>query len=235
MRNLISIRLVLSILGLTMMLAPVAADAAIHSHSQEIVVMEPSDLPDQAQLPGNSFFLHPDDAGSTYLYIEQQQGARLSVFDVTDPARIRAISSTPLNVPGAFDFVRPLDGRAELIRFRDGKGVAVLDLHKADKPTFHMVGTLANLGVTQPLGETGLLAVDEPYEYVRAIPRDFQVVDISTPSDPKLLATVKQVKHRVVNDETGTTFLLGSDGLTVVRRLSVEADYKVHQMQMQGN
>jgi hypothetical protein len=60
------------------------------------------------------------------------------------------------------------------------------------------------------------------------------VVDIAA-SDPTQLATVNDVKHRVTNDDTGTTFLLGSIGLTVVRRLDVESDYKVHQMQMQGN
>jgi hypothetical protein len=39
----------------------------------------------------------------------------------------------------------------------------------------------------------------------------------------------------VANDDTGTTFLLGRDGLTVVRRLSVENDYKEQQLQTQGN
>ncbi|WP_158792827.1 hypothetical protein [Granulicella sp. L60] len=233
--NIISHRFILKILGLAILMTPVVVEAEIHSTSKEIVVMDPHDLPEQAKLPGNSLFLHSDDAGSTYLFVEQQQGARLSVFDVTDPARIKMVSTTALNVSGAFDFIRPLDGRAELVRFRDGKGVAVLDLHKPSKPALHMVDALADLGLTQPLGESGFLAVNEPYDYVRATPRDFQVVDISIPSDPKLLATVKQVKHRVVNEDTGTTFLLGSDGLTVVRRLSVEYDYKVRQMQMQGN
>ena len=60
------------------------------------------------------------------------------------------------------------------------------------------------------------------------------MVDIAA-SHPTQLATVKDVKHRVTNDETGTTFLLGGNGLTVVRRLSIENDYKVHQIQMQGN
>ena len=90
-------------------------------------------------------------------------------------------------------------------------------------------------GQTQPLGETGFLGVDEPYNHVRATPRDDQVVDISTPSDPVLLITVKQVKHQVANSDMGTTFLLGSDGLTVVRRISVENDYATHQQQMSGN
>jgi hypothetical protein len=61
------------------------------------------------------------------------------------------------------------------------------------------------------------------------------VIDISSPSDPLLLTTVKEVKHQVVNGDTGTTFLLGRDGLTVVRRLSVESDYKVHLMQLSHN
>lgn len=49
--------------------------------------------------------------------------------------------------------------------------------------------------------------------------------------NPTLLTTVKQVKHRVVKDDTGTTFLLGSDGLTMIRRASVEADNRAAQEQ----
>ncbi len=215
--------------------APLTSHAELRSKSGELVVVEPHSLPEAAQLGGNSFFLHADDAGSTYLYVEQQQGARLTVFDVTDPSRIKTVSSTPLSVAGPFDFARPLDGRAELIRFRDGKGVGVLDLQKVSKPTVRMVSALLVPGQTEPLGESGFLAVNEPYNYVQAMPRDYQVVDISTPSDPTLLTIVKQVKHRVVNNDTGTTFLLGSNGLTVVRRISVENDYKAHMQQMNGN
>jgi hypothetical protein len=47
---------------------------------------------------------------------------------------------------------------------------------------------------------------------------------VAPASVPTQLATVKDVKHRVTNDETGTTFLLGSDGLTAVRRLPVEEE-----------
>jgi len=84
--------------------------------------------------------------------------------------------------------------------------------------------------------ETAFLMVNEPYNpFVRAVPRDYQVIDISVPSDPLVLATVKQVKHKVVNSTTGTTFLLGSEGLTVIRRTSVENDYKVHLMQQSSN
>ncbi len=229
------IRIATAALAFTALAAPFTIQAQIRSRSGEIVVMEPSSLPEAAQLGGNSFFLHTTDGGSFYLYVEQQSGARLTVFDVTDPAHIKTVSSTPLTVSGPFDFVRPLDGRAELVRFRDGKGVGVLDLSKANHPSLRMVSALMDPGQTQSLGETGFLGVNEPYNYVRAMPRDYQVVDISTPSDPVLLTTVKQVKHQVANSDMGTTFLLGGDGLTVVRRISVENDYATHQQQMSGN
>ncbi len=224
-----------AVLGAMTLLAPLTGYAQLRSKSGEIVVMEPRNLPEEAQAGGNSFFLHADDSGSTYLYVEQLQGTRLSVFDVTDPGRVKTVVSMPLTVSGPFDFVRPLDGKAELIRFRDGAGVGVLDLAKVKKPTIRIVSALVDPGQTEPLGETGFLGVNEPYNYVRAVPRDYQVVDISTPADPALLTTVKLVKHRVVNGDTGTTFLLGSEGLTVVRRISVENDYKTHQIQLSGN
>ena len=221
--------------ALTGLLMAMPIHAEVRSKSHELIVMEPHDLPEQAQTPGNSFFLYQDDNFNTYLYVEQQQGAKLSVFDVTDPAKIKLVSSTALAVPGAYDFVRPLDGHAEMIRFRDNKGVAVLDLRKARNPNFKVVSGLSDPGATETLGETGFLMVNEPHDYVRAIPRDYQVVDIATPSDPTVLATVKQVKHTVVNRDTGTTFLLGIDGLTVVRRTSVENDYKTQQMMRNSN
>jgi hypothetical protein len=205
--------------------------AEIRSKSNEIIVVEPKDLPEQAQEGGNSFFLFSDNDGSTYLYVEQQEGARLITFDVTDPSRIKFVSSIKLESPAIFDFVRPLGGRAELIRYRNNKGVAILDLHSAKKPVIKVVSGLTESGSTQSLGDNAFMMIDEPYNYVQAVPRNFQVIDISTPSDPLLITTVKQVKHRLVKDDTGTTFLLGSDGLTVIRRLSVEQEYKTEQIQ----
>jgi hypothetical protein len=210
------------------------AYAEIHSKSKDLVVMEAHDLPEQAQLPGNSLFLHSDNAGSTYLYVEQQQGARLSVFDVTDPARIKLVVSTPLAAEGAFDFVRPLGDNTELVYFRDSQKEAVLDLRKTKVPVLQVISTVTDLGPAEALGESGLLVTNQAHQYLRSIAHDYQVIDIAA-SAPTQPATVKDVKHRVTNDETGTTFLLGSGGLTVVRRLDVEYDYKVHQMQMQGN
>jgi hypothetical protein len=210
------------------------AGAEIHSRSKELVVMESRDLPEQAQATGNSLFLHSDNAGNTYLYVEQQQGGRLSVFDVTDPARIKLVLSTPLAAEGAFDFVRPLGHNAELVYFRDGQKEAVLDLRKPKRPVFRVISTVTDLGRAESLGESGLLATSQPYKYVPAVGRSYQVIDIAA-SAPTQLATIEDVRHRVTNDETGTTFLLGPNGLTVVRQLSVENDYKEQQFQTQGN
>ncbi len=142
--------------------------------------------------------------------------------------------STPLATEGAFDFVRPLGDQAELVYFRDSQKEAVLDLRKAKRPVFQVISTVTDLGRAETLGENGLLVTSQVHKYVPAIARDYQVIDIAA-SAPTQLVTVKDVKHRVTNDETGTTFLLGSSGLTVVRRLRVENDHNVRQMQMEGN
>jgi hypothetical protein len=234
MNNIIKSTLALGLVVAAAVLPTSSAQAEIHSRSKELVVMEPRDLPEQAQTPGNSLFLHSDTAGRTYLYIEQQQGARLSVFDVTDPARIKLVVSTPLASEGAFDFVRPLSDHAELVYFRSSQKEAVLDLRKTRRPVLRMISMTTDLGPAETLGESGLLVTSQTHNYRSPIARDYQVIDVSA-SDPTQLVTVKDVKHRVTNDETGTTFLLGSNGLTVVRRLRIENEYMVNRLQTQGN
>ena len=234
MNNSIKSTLALGLVVAASILPTSSAEAEIHSRSKQLVVMEAPDLPEQAQTPGNSLFLHSDSTGSTYLYIEQQQGARLSVFDVTDPARIKLVVSTPLAAEGAFDFVRPIGDHAELVRFRNSQKEAVLDLRKAKKPELRMISTVTDLASAETLGRNALLVTNQSRQYAPAVARDYHVVDISA-AVPTQLATVKDVKHRATNDETGTTFLLGSDGLTVVRRLPVEEEYKMSQMQMERN
>ena len=162
MSKVISRACVTTMVTFAMLLTPPLGHAQLRSRSGEIVVVEPRNLPEEAQMGGNSFFLHADTSGSTYLYMEQQQGARLTVFDVTDRSHVTTVSSTPLMVSGPFDFVRALDGRAELIRFRDGASVGVLDLTKAKKPSIRIVSALVDLGQTEPLGESGFLGVNEP-------------------------------------------------------------------------
>jgi hypothetical protein len=120
------------------------------------------------------------------------------------------------------------------VYFRDSQKEAVLDLRKAKRPVLRMISATTDLGPAEPLGESGFLVTTQAHTYTPAVARDYQVIDVAG-SIPTQLATVKDVKHRVTNDYTGTTFLLGRDGLTVVRRLSVENDYKEQQLQTRGN
>jgi hypothetical protein len=210
------------------------AEAEIHSKANNLVIMQPRDFPEQAQAPGDALFLHADNAGRTYLYVEQRQGARLSVFDVTDPAHIKLVAITPLEAQGAFDFVRPLGDYAELIYFRQSQREAVLDLRKTKNPMLRMIPAGTDIALAEPLGESGFLVTAQAHEYTASIAHSYQVIDVAA-SIPTQLATVNDVRYRVTNDETGTTFLLGSDGLTVIRRPRIEAEYKTQQLQMEGN
>jgi hypothetical protein len=151
MNRILKSTLALGLVVAAAVLSTSPAEAEMQSKSKTLVVMEPRDLPEPAQTRGNSLFLHADSAGSTYLYVEQQQGARLSVFDVTDPAHIKLVVSTPLAAQGAFDFVRPLGDNAELVNFRSSQQEAVLDLRKARKPVLRMISTTTNLGPAEAL------------------------------------------------------------------------------------
>jgi hypothetical protein len=223
------------LIAAALLIGPLSSSAELHSNSKEIVVLEPQDLPEQAQHISESLFLHADNGGSTFLYLEQKEGARLVVLDVTDPARIKSVSAIPLEARGAFDFVEALNDHGELIRYRRNGGIAVLDLTKAKKPMLHTVTSEAGFVTTESVGRSGFLATSGPHREVNLTAQDFQLIDLSGRSGPAVLTTIKQVNHRVTNDETGTTFLLGGDGLTVVRQPSVEGEYQEHQRQLDHN
>ena len=217
------------------LLLTVRVQAEIKSHSGNQIVVEPADLPEMAKIPGQSLFLYKAADGTTYLYVEQQNGARLAVFDVTDPAKIRAAASVPIKAPGAFDFVRYLNDRTELVRLRDSGRRAELDLREPKSPTLKIASSLSEPGHTESLCQTGLVMINGHYRYVAGVAHDYNLVDVSNPAHPTSVATIKQVKHKVVNEETGTTYLLGSDGLTVIRRPRVEEDHRIEQIQEEWN
>jgi LVIVD repeat len=227
---------VAAVIGL---LLTVPVQAEIKSHSGTLIVEQPGDLPEMAQVPGQALFLYQGgncEICETYLYVEQQNGARLAIFDVTDPAKIKAAASVPINAPGAFDFVRYLNNRAELVRFRESGQLAELDLRNPKRPALKIASALSAPGHTESLGETGLVMINAHYRYVGGgVAHDYRVVDVSNPAHPIPLATIKQVKHKIVNEETGTTYLLGSDGLTVLRRPRVEEDYETEKIYEEYN
>jgi hypothetical protein len=162
-----------------------------------------------ARQGGEAMFLRDTWDGRKLLYVEQRQGAQLAIFDVTDPAHVKGEGSAQLNAPGPFDFVGALGGRAELVRFRQGQGDAVLDLH-------HKVPMLKN--VQELHAQTSTALVDDS-----SSAKDFSVRD----ADGHIVE-VKQVRQEITNADTGTTFLLAEKGLYLIRRPALETVSEVY-------
>jgi hypothetical protein len=178
-----------------------------------------------ATADAEDLMLHADDNGSTFLYVEQQQGAKLAVYDVTDPAHMKLDAAVETGARSSYDFVSAI-GNSELIAFRDGSGSAVIDLRKAKAPKLAMIeGSPA--AATELLGTSGYLASNLQQIQPTAIatqPRAVQVVETTTTA-PRVIADVQTVTKQVARPETGTTFLLGANGITVVRQINAERQY----------
>jgi hypothetical protein len=161
-----------------------------------------------------------------------RHGAWLVIFDVTDPANVKQDSAARLDAPGSFDFVSSLGDHAELIRFQDGQGEAVLDLRNVKLPTIKMIPGLTFQGSTEHLGNDGFMISNQASVPSNSKAVDYQVIEIASSREPNRVYEVKQVRQEVTNDETGTTFLLTADGLYLVRRPAVEEEYFIHEWQM---
>jgi len=208
-----------------------AAEASEMSNSKDIVIVPAASLPDFAHQPGIALQLYTESgSGDCYLYIEQNMGERLIVLKVTDPARVKLESRVDLTIPGPFDFVQPLGTSAYLIRFRNNLETGVMDLRHPKAPSIRVLSAVESSRHTETIGDSSaFLLIDEQPLTTPPVPRDYQVYDASNPANPALLATVRQVTYTAAREETGTTFLLGADGLTVLRRPRVEAAYKANE------
>jgi hypothetical protein len=196
-----------------------AASIALAVPSSNLIVVPPTKLPASARQSGDAMLLHETIDGTTLLYIEQNQGSRLAIFDVTDPAHVKGAGSVEVDAPGPFDFVSSLGSRAELIRFRQSQGNAVLDLHRAEVPVLKTPQGLTLKGATMPLGNDGL-TVSSRVVADSQVTRDNQVQVINTANSPELnrVLNVKGVREEITKYDTGTTFLLTDDGLFLIRR-----------------
>ena len=213
-----------------------SAQAAVASHSKTIIVESPTDLPEPARAVSEAMYLHETGDGRSFLYLEQNEGRRLAIFDVTDPAQIKAVAHVSIAATSSYDFVRDLAGSAALIQFRDNSGFATLDFRHPKQPVLTAAPDVMNTGNAEALGETGLLldATDSVVEPTWKA-QDYRVIDISIPSKPSLLAAVPEVKQRISKEDTGTLFLLTGDGLTTVRRPSVEQEHQMELLQQSRN
>jgi len=203
-----------------------------HPSSDKIIVVGPADLPELARVTGQAMMLHGTMDGRTLLYIEQNHGARLAVLDVTDPAHVKEEGSARVNAPGSFDFISSLGADAVLLRFRNGDGEAILNLRKVKAPTLSMIQGLDSQGATEFLGDAVLVVAKRTTVQSDPSDTDYQVVDISNPLHPSPLPAINQVLEKITNYQTGTTFLLTSDGLYLIRQPAVEAEFRTREQQM---
>jgi hypothetical protein len=221
LRNLPGLSLAMALGGI------LAASISYANPSNDIVLVPPSDLPTLARQGGEAMFLHDTRDGQTLLYIEQREGAQLAIFDVTDPAHVKGKGSAQLDATGPFDFVASLGERAELVRFREGQGDAVLDLQKV--PTLKKVQGVESQSSTTYLGDDGSRfagpAIDAAFGQSA---RDYQVVQPGTSHSDNRIIEVKQVRQEATNADTGTTFLLAEKGLFLIRRPALETSPDVY-------
>jgi hypothetical protein len=208
--------------------ATVAAPAAYARPSNNLILVPPTDLPESARQTGEAMFLLATIDGRTLLYIEQDQGARLAIFDVTDPGHVKGEGSVQLDAPGPFDFVSTLGNRAEVVRFRQGQGSAVLDLHRVDIPTLTKVQGLTLQGTTMALGDDGFTVTSQHDSNAQST-RDVQVVDTASLDALHHVFDVKQVREELTKRDTGTTFLLTQNGLYEIRRPAVERENELRE------
>jgi len=211
--------------AMTIAVSGLVTAAAVHANpSNNIVLVPPTDLPVLARQSGEAMLLNAALDGRTLLYIEQNDGTRLAIFDVTDPGHIKGEGSVQLDASGPFDFISPVGNQGELVRFRQGDENAVLDLRKKN-PSLRAVQGLTLTGPVTRLGNDGFTVSGHAPGEQKAM--DYQVVDTANSRALNQVFDVPQVREELTMAETGTTFLLTEKGLYVIRRPAIE---NVHQV-----
>lgn len=231
MKNLFNTTLAISILAITL-----SAHAAVRSHFGSMIVELSSDLPESAQNATNAMYLHETSGGEEILYLEQRDGKRLAVLDVTDPAKIRTVSQVTVDAPAPYDFVRDLGDSAALIRYRDNSGVAVLSFKQYKRPVLSAAPALANSVTYDSMGQMGLLVEsNEILQHPESRTDGYSIVDLSAPVNPAVLAHFSDVRQHLLLRDTGTLFLLNDRGLTVVRQPQVELEHATELVEVSYN
>ncbi|MGA2419018.1 MAG: hypothetical protein ABSG69_02965 [Candidatus Acidiferrum sp.] len=200
----------------------------------KIVLVSPASLPELARQNGEAMLLHETGDGRTFLYIEQNHGARLAIFDVSDPSDIQGEGMVQLDAQGAFDFASSVGEHAVLVRFREGQREAVLDLHKVKAPAIGKVRELKSQDerVRQENGGGMMAAAIPARSTENNKTREAGYVPASNSLSAKGVVDVGEVRAEITNYDAGTTFLLTAEGLYVVRRPDVEREYAAHQDQL---
>lgn len=180
--------------------------AAKREKGPEVVVMRPADLPPTAQIAGQSMYLRAV-GFSRYLYIEQDYGKRLAVFDVARPAHIKTATVISLNAP-KFVFLQAITSKLVLLRL--------------DSP--------------EKTSELGILDIKHPKSprLRRLGEAEFEPI---TPATPQYMQAMPQVKgindvRQEINDkDLGSSFVLTGEGLWIIRHPAVEEDFELRELQ----
>lgn len=225
------------VVGLLVLTATVHAGAKSHagrkspsvskSRSNSIVIEKPGDLPELAQRRSDGMFLNTNGAGQAFLYLEQDQGRTVAVLDVSNPASIRESRRVTVDAKSTYDFVQYLGKSLVLIRYRDGSGFAALNVGKNKQPVLTAMSGLPNSSSIQNIDQHTFLFISANSASKGTGDSQIEVVDFSNPSAPVALAVVHGLVQELERQDTGTVFLLGDDGLTVVRRPSIEEEYQL--------
>jgi hypothetical protein len=183
----------------------------------ELIVVETNKLPSEAHQPGVSMTLHLVEPQTLYLYVEEQGGRQLAIYDVTDPNKLRLKATSAIATSGAFDFIQPAGPSLELIRYRDGGGDAMLDLSTPKKPKLRSIASSTAECYIVPSRSHSAVSQAESDKNAKSL--DYQVF---TPSGSSPVMTIKAVVAAQTDIGNGTTYLLGENGLTVIRNIKAE-------------
>jgi len=205
-------RLFIALLVISASVIPATAEG-----KGDLVVVPSNKLPEKAHRAGQAMKLYLVSPDTLYLYFEQDNGRSIAVFDVSHPGKIALKAFVTVDAPASFDFVETVGRHTELIRYTDGSGNALLDLSKPKLPRIKTLAATASEDYVLPIREAGSGingVVTKPLA-------DYQVI---LPSRPQQTLTVRAVIQQLRDEANGTTYLLGSDGLTVIRDLKREQD-----------
>jgi hypothetical protein len=198
---------------------------AKHPSPPDLQLVAPSALPGQTQAPAQDLLLYTNHFTYAWLYLEQEQGARLIVLNVAEPSNIRMVADVATGLEKPFDLVPVPHKHYAIARFRDGSGQMLLNLSHPRAPK--VVAAPAGLSVAARSNSSQ----EYPGVELRAVggvtgqAQDLQVIEPG--ATPRLIATIANVTRRAFREETGTLFLLGDHGLTVVRSHSKELDWEL--------
>jgi hypothetical protein len=189
----------------------------------KFILVPPAELPELARQSGEAMLLQNRSNGTTLLCVEQNQGASIAVFDVTDPSHVRSEGAAHADAPGPFHFVFSFGHDGELVRFRQDQGEALLDLHRVSSPSLKWVRGLTFQGAITRLGEDGFIVANQGAVLARPT-GDYQVVDTANLQNPSSVLDVKQVREELTDASTGATVLLTENGLYLISRPAAEME-----------